>query len=274
MKKNTVLYIIITILLIIIAVGITYIIMDKNDINNNPNENNNQVKVEEENKEELKDGVTLKDTYQENDTIIQEYEIILNGKKANVQIKFVNSYNETFEEYAISGIFDKEEVYGNISQRYNFTIDNINHQFNENNFEIIKGSDNKNYLAVIANKAYYDTLYVYNDELELLTKSFSENGCTGKMDGFIISYAYNIPEIKDNTIWYEDLWNILPNNIYGGNVHVKIEDNEIYDLRPIIDFESNENYGVIEERVYTIKDNKFTYKVINTYEILNVLNQC
>ena len=109
MKKNTVLYIIITILLIIIAIGITYIIMDNKNKEEIVEPSDNDKKEETPNKEEdpvKEDGVTLKNSIKNNDTITQEYEIILNGKEQNIKIIFTYDENN-----GIKGVLNNNILY-------------------------------------------------------------------------------------------------------------------------------------------------------------------
>jgi len=52
-------------------------------------------------------------------------------------------------------------------------------------------------------------------------------------------------------------------------------DNKIYFLYPKLNFKGSflvneEDYGFMEERVYTINTNKLEYNVINTYKITEV----
>ena len=126
MKKNTVLYIIITILLIIIAVGITYIIMDKNDINNNPNENNNQEEQITLSEEELEEYLS----YIPKDIINNEQNMYINprtndelpietllGAALNYADKYTNLRQET--EYGDTFLFSKNEINSLMKKMYN-----------------------------------------------------------------------------------------------------------------------------------------------------------
>lgn len=81
--------------------------------------------------------------------------------------------------------------------------------------------------------------------------------------------------------WYTDDFNACssPSNCY---INVKVEDNKIYYLVPVlIDVAEEENsdeedaeevmtYGELEERVYTIRDSKLEYEVVKRYTIIGV----
>ena len=283
MKKNTILYIIITILLIIIAVGITYIIMNNQNNEEITEPSNNDNNQEENNNNEeptLEDNITLKNTTMNNDTIIEEYEIILNGKKSNININY--TYDECRENLiCISGNYNNyefyyDEIWKNDSDN-SFTIQAIDQSFNENNFEIIRGDDNKNYLLIFANSPYTALLYVFNDQLNIVNDGIeSPNWYEGDNgDGFVLYSFVNMPILENKQdIWYDDVYGIGEDNIY-----IKVENNKIYYLTPNISYydayinNNNENYEIkLEERVYTINNNKFTYEVINTYNIKEVVN--
>ena len=83
--KQTVLTIIIIILVALIASGTTYLIMiNKND--NKVNETTNNTSKEQDNK--VEDGVKLISTKKSNDTIIQKYQVVLNGKEKELELKY------------------------------------------------------------------------------------------------------------------------------------------------------------------------------------------
>ena len=236
----------------------------------------------------LKDSITLKDTYQEGNNIIQEYEIILNNKKNNLQITYTYKYEIDSLTHVINGIMKNTNLYDmylrdninnkNYTKEELFNITKLNDEFNETNFKIIKGTDNKSYLSIFADNPYTAFLYIFNDQLNIVSDGIestnwydSDNG-----DGFVITSFVNIPVLENQeNIWYEDTYNTNNNNIY-----VKVENNKIYYLTPNISYYEeylnhvyDENYEVeVEERVYTINNNKLTYEVINTYQVLEVSN--
>ena len=286
MKKNTILYIIITILLIVIAVGITYIIVDnKNEEevikpNDNQEENNNK-----EEEPTIEDGITLKNTYQEGDNIIQEYEVILNGNKSTLNVEYSYEYlndiiahhilgnlNDTniFESYKRDNYDDSNNtIIPNYNKKELFNSTALNKEFNENNFEIIKGTDNKNYLVIYSE--YHDTfsngedtdssIYILNDKLEIINEN---------MDFDLYNQNYNVVLKVENAIpWYEDT---TCQDEFCHRI-LKIEDNKIYYL--VTNLKENYqigDYGTLEERVYTINNSQLTYEVINTYKITEMGN--
>ncbi len=282
------------ILIVVIACGITYMIATNNnktepkeELNNN---SNNEQDVEEP---VLKDSVTLKNTYQEDNTIIQEYEIVLNNKVNDINIKYNYQSDEAYNN-------DIHEIIGNLNDNklvvmgYNnnlgeekytkesiFNEKNIENIFNEENFSIIKGRDNKSYLLVQtididALDGYSrSNLYLYNDNLELISKNIisqKESPDYTSYDGFIINnFIGNIPcEYKDHSPLYERTFKKV-STIDGNEQYTKVENNQIYFLFPKIN--TNGSGGTLEERVYTINNNKLEYKVINTYKFNSVCQQ-
>lgn len=276
-------YIVLIIILVgVICCGTTYIVVqNKNnqaeikDNNSQNDEEKSDNKEQEENKDKvLKDGVKLLQTLESNDKVLQEYEIVLNGNKLTMPVVFSYQSNHEGEYYYyfINGEFNNYNFY---QGDYNDTIDKINitkikSNFNETNFQIIPGIDNKNYLGVTINYDDKDEeLYIFNDKLELITKNLiseKEIPSRSSYNGFVIEFLSDYPcEVIDDNTWYHA-------KTYDNNSYIKIEGNKIYFLVPLLDYNNLEesNYGIIEERVYTINNSKLEYKVINTYEITNV----
>ncbi len=283
--KQTVLTIIIIILVALIASGTTYLIMiNKND--NKVNETTNNTSKEQDNK--VEDGVKLISTKKSNDTIIQKYQVVLNGKEKELELKYycedVNKEmpfmhlvgkinNRDYIKY--EAWYDDEQDFNNI-----FSEENIDKQVNSNNFYLIKGTDNKNYLGFIGYKDTYNLLYIFNDNLELITNNilsyngymFSDNGT---QDAFIITRTELIvTEVAEkNNISYGNTFN-LKDVDSELSYYVKIVDNKIYNLVSLFNediIDGSEN-GKLEERVYTINNNKLEYEVINTYTITKTIN--
>ena len=175
------------ILIVVIACSITYIVATNNNKTETKEEpNNNQEENNNKDEQVLKDGVTLKNTYQEGNNIIQEYEIILNNKVNNITIKYTheNTFVYTADAHAITGVFNNKNIiknyyvntFGEYTKENTFNVSSISQLFNEDNFIIIKGTDNKSYLLVqtinnMADNFNTSNLYVYNDELELISRN-------------------------------------------------------------------------------------------------------
>lgn len=176
-KTEKYIYIVLGIILVVvIACGITYMIaINNNKTETKEEENNNNETTEQE--PTIEDGITLKNTYQSDDEMIQEYEVVLNGKEQNMNIIYTQEKDELGIE-TITGSLGNETVYLDMYDTPNeetaFNINRINQNFNEQNFQIIKGSDNKSYL-VIASMLNYPTgirmnYEIYNDNLNKLNQ--------------------------------------------------------------------------------------------------------
>lgn len=287
--KNIAMYLILGVLIIVLSIEGVIIYKDfinntkeENKVinNNNKEDNDSNLNNKENNEiENLTDGVKLKNTKKESDKIIQEYEVVLNGKKQNLTLNYelekteyyydiitklndiefyhYASYNPELESYEIG--FDKT-----------FTVDFINSHFNEKNFTIIKGLDNKNYLAIynyvrMHEDFGYIKYYIFNEDLELINKEdiLIEDRGQGLLFGEGCDEDYE--KCNSGNMWYEETQNIFNYETY--QIRAKIEDNKIYALvggncNPV-----NIDEDILEERVYTINNNKLEYEVINTYKI-------
>lgn len=262
MKKNTVLYIIITILLIIIAIGITYIIMDNKNKEEIVEPSDNDKKEETPNKEEdpvKEDGVTLKNSIKNNDTITQEYEIILNGKEQNIKIIFTYDENN-----GIKGVLNNNILYLEMDttpiDKNMFSTVKINKEFNEKNFNLIKGKDNKNYLLIATKeinpsgiKMNYE---IFNEQLDKINEAsipfHTSTQCI---------YDLNNIELENEMI---EIYNLDPgkecNYIRG-----KVENNQIESLFYDCD--------TIEHRIYTINENKVEYITLEIFKDITIAGQ-
>ena len=282
------------ILIVVIACSITYIVATNNNKTETKEEpNNNQEENNNKDEQVLKDSVTLKNTYQEGNNIIQEYEIILNNKVNNITIKYTheNTFVYTADAHAITGVFNNKDIiknyyvntsyqvntFGEYTKENTFNVSSINQLFNEDNFIIIKGTDNKSYLLVqtinnMADNFNTSNLYVYNDELELISRNMiteEESPDYTSYDGFIIdNFIGNIPcDYVGNSPLYERTFKVVDNANEIDKQYTKIENNQIYFLFPKI------NDGILEERVYTINNNKLEYTIINTYKFNSVCQE-
>jgi len=269
--------IIIIILVAIIASGATYMVM-KNKDKNKENENN-KPNIQENNQEPntLEDGIKLKRIYELNDNIIEEYEVTLNKKAKTAKIIFKYDYDAELLDgtHTVIGYLNNSEIFvkeisdKTISKKEVFNLNKIKEEFNEQNFQIIKGTDDKSYFLTTDIQEQESFLHIFNDNFDLLSENIREDDGTGRT-GFNITYFYNnICELENETIWYKDNFGINTKHI-----HIKIEDNKIYFLTPILkENDEDNNYGVLEERVYTINNDKLEYKTINTYKITGVCQQ-
>ena len=211
----------------------------------------------------------------------------------NITIKYnhENTFVYTADAHAITGVFNNKDIiknyyvntsyqvntFGEYTKENTFNVSSINQLFNEDNFIIIKGTDNKSYLLVqtinnMADNFNTSNLYVYNDELELISENLiteEESPDYSSHDGFIIdNFIGNIPcDYVGNSPLYERTFKVVDNANEIDKQYTKIENNQIYFLFPKI------NDGILEERVYTINNNKLEYTIINTYKFNSVCQE-
>lgn len=226
--------------------------------------------------EDVEDYVRLVDTREEGNQIIQNYEMVLNGEHQEFEIEFDcelgRGINGDFDTYYVTAEFDNALLYDmeSYDQSNVFNISDINKNFNADNFRIITGGDNKSYLTVYGNTSYGIMLYIFNDDLELLTDDLISFDIFS-FNGFPITLEYSVPCQLESGVqpWYENEWNVSTNHF----INVKIEDNKIYFLAPTMKSSIAESeFGTVEERVYTISDSNLKYEVLNVYSVIGVCN--
>ncbi len=268
--------VIILVLVTAIVSGSIYLVMRDKDSTNTDNNKEVNDKDKENNKgetEELIDGVKLIDVKKQEDKIVETFEIVLNGKKKEMNFQFEYEKNEIFDLYVIKGNYKNFLIHGSdyslsdTSIDKVFSVDSIKENFNSNNFKIIKGEDNKNYLGIIANRNNDDILYIFNDNLENIIDDTYDDydrsieiipGVNDK-NSFMITTYYNTPCGENmDAIWYKNAFNIKNKT----NFALKIEDNKLYYLAFKLNDYPN---STLEERVYTINNSKLSYTVINEY---------
>ena len=258
--NNKVLCVILIIVFIVLGIEgyFLYSNYQNNEVNNKTNidnETNNKDNIPKEdvdkennsNPSNLQDGVKLIETKEENDKIVQEYEIVLNGKINNLKLYFELEKNEYF--YQISSVFNNINFYDfgkynpefdeaeTLSSEEAFQTDYIKQYFNEDNFIIIKGEDNKNYLAIYnyvsEAERYGDTyLYIYNDNLELLNQN-EEILINNESQGLSIDEEDCLNENHctfESDVWYENKFKVRDE---ADQIRVKIENNQIYVLKAL-----------------------------------------
>ncbi len=271
LEKCIYLVIILVLVTAIVSGSIYLVTRDKDNTNTNNNEEVND-KDKENNKgetEELIDGVKLIDVKKQGDNIVEKFEVTLNGKKNDLDLIFKNVTNDGVPY--ILGTFGTYDFYCNhVNVENVFSLDKIKTYFNENNFILIKGKDNKNYLSLVAPIIYGNSLYVLNDDLNIISGDIDDYGGSGipsATGSFKITRTSNIPNGE-----FPQYKNTFGSIILGDseNIFVKVQDNKIYYLYPVKLDESN---AIIEERVYEINNGNLSYEVINKYENILVGQQ-
>ena len=265
MKNKVLIGIIIVLVGVIIAEGV-YLFTSKKE----ENENNSYINIPKEEEEEnesndnetSEDYVKLVNTKEEDNQVIQEYEMVLNGEYQEFIVEFsyeqeANHSNSSNTVNYLNGKFKDNIVYSEIRGE-TLSISYINRMFSSQNFTIIKGED-KNYLAVATfeREDYGDFMYyqIYNDSFDYIDS--------------ISLYVGN--QSIENDLGFDGYQNVFADIYYLSeeyySVRGKIEDNHIYELAYVCD---DVYYGILEERVYTINHDKLEYEVINTYTDLEI----
>lgn len=296
--KKSVLYIIIVILLMIIAVGGTYIFMQGQiEERNNPStsevddasteESTNNIEEPKKDIEVSKPSITHISTKEEGNNIVETFNANLNGKNTLVTVKFeygTENIDGDFPIEYVEGSINGSRVYYHSVERKEksqkttmLNKDYISNKFNKNNFIIIKGTDNKDYLSVVSHTNNMvnsdfgpnDNLYVFDDNMnQIKTEATTAVDC--EENAFTV-YSRGSGVKVDGNPWYENVFNInLSSQKLPGwdSIRVKIENNKIYYLAQVF-IDGDLSNGTLEEREYTINGGKLTYKTIKTYKVLD-----
>ncbi len=279
----------IVILLVVIAGGATYIFM--------LNKSNDDIVDKDDDRDDFDSsddsldnvGVKFIKTNVIGNRIVQEYEISLNGKTNKLKVDFEYSTDDEWE--FVNGKFndnilyvDEESMYDDdgeldVNKNEMFNSKNLREEFNKNNFRIIKGEDNKDYLLIMTEENNLSHLLILNDDLEVINKIFDNYGVEASNDedkkyGMVI-LGYNNWKIDSTNKWvkYNDQFDLCDSDdmCYP---HLKVEDNKIYYLYPDLKSDFKEgDYGYLEERVYTIKDNEIHYEIVDRNKIIDASGQ-
>ena len=281
-------YIYLVLALIVLAMIVSSIIfivtLNNQDKQTMEAEENNQSNNEEVT---LEDSIKLNRTYKLDDLIIEEFTITLNNKISTFKIEYQYNHEEDDNYLIINGNFKEDQLItlastkdeeSNYTKEDIFTTENIETNFNEDNFSIIKGTDNKSYLLIQTrtdNSFDSSELYVYNDELKLISANIitaEESPDYFSHNGFIIDNFYgNIPcEFNNSNPLYKRTLKKV-NEFSSDYQYVKIENNKIYFLYPKI--KEDLSGGILEERIYTINNNNLEYETGNTYTFNSVCQQ-
>ena len=255
----------------------------KDDDTENVELNQNSIEVNSD------DSVKLVDTEKIEDSFVQTYQIMINGKERELQIEFLYRDNTSLKEQSLTGDYNGATLYAyyeNYEDEATLYDENmIDSSFNENNFSFIKGVGGESYLLIYTNiyddgAGEEDKLYILNENLEFVANDLVDYAGSTDTRGMTIMSTYTNYTLEGEEYpWYTDSFNACstPSNCY---IDIKIEDNKIYYLVPVLNEVSEEeeedeedvntNYGNLEERVYTIRDGSLCYEVIKRYKIIDV----
>lgn len=255
----------------------------KNDDPENVELNQNSIEVNSD------DSVKLVDTEKIEDSFVQTYQIMINGKERELQIEFLYRDNTSLKEQSLTGDYNGATLYAyyeNYEEEATLYDENmIDSSFNENNFSFLKGIGGESYLLIYTNiyddgAGEEDKLYILNENLEFVANDLVDYAGSTDTRGMTIMSTYTNYTLEGEEYpWYTDSFNACstPSNCY---IDIKIEDNKIYYLVPVLNEVSEEeeedeedvniDYGNLEERVYTIRDGSLCYEVIKRYKIIDV----
>lgn len=277
----------------IVAGGVMFAVLNNNSNNNNKTNSETTTNKDKESEKDntdnkvpsaqLSDGVKLKEVKEAGNKITETFEVVLNGKKKDIDIVFGCLEDNDF--YRVSGMYNgaieafyTSEFKEKTKYEDIYNVEKIKTFFTEDNFKIIEGEDKKNYLIIITSAGH---AYVFNDELDLISKDSIKDDYMYKGQQIKVKSFFSLEDSHEpmdtprevdsfESPWYETHGH--PYDITGFYHKVfKIQDNKIYYLAYLRNEDSTtwetKGYGTIEERIYTIKNDKLEYNVINTYKV-------
>ena len=253
---------------------------------NNVELNEGIVEVNEDN------SVNLISTEEIYGSFVQTYQVIINGLEKTLEIEFLYRDNTSLNQQSLTGEYSGATLYAYYedyeTEASGFDENMIASSFNENNFSFISGVNGESYLVIHTNiyddgAGEEDKLYILNDDLAFISNDLIDYEGSSDTQGMTIMSTYTEYTLENNEYpWYTDSFNACttPSHCY---INVKIEDNHIYYLVPVlkpidedIDEDDEENnteeviYGELEERIYTINGGKLEYEVVQRYKIIDV----
>lgn len=257
-----------------------------NDKKENVELNQNRIDVKKD------DSVTLVKTEEIDGSFVQTYDIVINGIERMLEVEFLSRDSQGLKEQSLTGQFNGVTLYAYYEtyeeEATTYDVNMLSNGFNENNFSFISGHDGESYLLIHTNiypdgAGEEDKLFILDENLEFVANDLVDYSGSSDAKGMTIMSTYTGYTLEDDEYpWYTDNFNVCttPSNCY---INVKIEDNKIYYLVPVLnevsedkneDDEENNNeatdYGELEERVYTIDDGSLSYEVIKRYTIIGV----
>ena len=288
--KKVLIIIVVLLAFVAIAFGIFYASTHDFDVKKQEKQTNNVelnegiVEVNEDN------SVNLVSTEEIDGSFVQTYQVIINGLEKTLEIEFLYRDNTSLDQQSLTGEYSGVTLYAYYedyeTEASGFDENMIASSFNEDNFAFIQGVNGESYLMIHTNiyddgSGEEDKLYILNENLEFVSNDLVDY--TGsESQGMSIMSTYTTYTLEDDEYpWYTDSFNACssPSNCH---INVKVEDNQIYYLVPVLNeiSESTEeetqekeevtDYGELEERVYTIDDGVLSFEVIKRYTITGV----
>lgn len=229
-------------------------------------------------------SVVFKNIEKKGDKYVENFDIEINGKKKTLALEFVYEENDD-TAHIKTKIGDSEDIYLTNSDEELGVFKNTKYKENylrnmikENDFSFIKGADGKSYLSVVVKTNEFmttesDYLYVLNDELRLVRGDVDYNCINGEAFTIRADHSTAKSDEEPGKSGYADTFGVCDITCY---INLKIENDKLYYLVMrdwnYTDPASND-FGSLEERIYTIKNDEFEYTVKNLFTAKYVSGQ-
>ncbi len=264
---------IIAILAVIVTAGAYFFMKDKVDIKT----------PGQEEKPREKGEVKFLNSKQDGTIITQKYKAYINDKVLDLDVLYTYRVEELENDpngykrlEIVEGIYNNIKLFSHKAKSNSssqkaamFDTGKIDKEMNGDYFRVIRGTDGKDYIAMATH--YYDFsnvptnnyLYILNDNLEVINNIFEDVSHCFYGKQVMMIHPGTVGLLSNDNIWYQNQFKY--NNLRRNYTSLKIEDDKIYYLYHNILVDDVGNFGNIEERVYTIKDNKMEYTTEKVY---------
>lgn len=276
MRRNSVAGKLLVVLFLALAVvGGTYLYMSKKTDEGNHTSDGDKVK---------KGTIKFLNSKLDGSTITQRFKAYINGKDIDIEIDYnysIEPLNGDGSGYSrqelVEGklantiLFSKKTKTNSTSQRAElFETGKIDKEFTIDYFDVIRGTDGKDYIAIATHIYDFDDvskenfLYILNDKLEVINKEFDDISRCRFVKTAMMIHPGEVGLLSNNNIWFEN--ELKYTNLRSRFTSIKIEDDRIYLLYHNTLIDDMGGFGTIEKRVYTIDNDKLEYTVEETYK--------
>ncbi len=250
MKKSAIVVIIIVTLAVVI--GSVYMSMKRKNDKEEVDKTTKPVEAEK-----LETGIKFLETKEKDGKLIQEYELIMNKKKKNIEVVF----EKNKEGNSIVGTLNNVKVY-NLVGDIDETVNLADIDLTSSDFKFIKGIDDKDYLLAIRKFKHfvgesYELVVMNEDLTQIKNENLSYSGCDAEDAFTILTTFFNFDFENKKATRFKDDFGVCKDD--DCLVNLKIDGNKITYYQIV-------EYGMeplkVQKREYTINNDKLEYIIL------------